>query len=115
MTDELRPAAVPGLHLASLVPGASGVLTGVTLDSRRVRPGDLYVGLPGAVTHGARFAAAAAASGALAVLTDAVGADLVGVSVGGATIRTSLPSKVSARMFERAKSMPRRALTRSAK
>lgn len=76
MTDELRPAAVPGLPLASLVPGASGVLTGVTLDSRRVRPGDLYVGLPGAVTHGARFAAAAAASGALAVLTDAVGADL---------------------------------------
>ena len=27
MTDELRPAAVPGLPLASLVPGASGVLT----------------------------------------------------------------------------------------
>ncbi|QIK72963.1 UDP-N-acetylmuramoyl-L-alanyl-D-glutamate--2,6-diaminopimelate ligase [Propioniciclava coleopterorum] len=76
MTDDPRPSAVDGLPLASLVPGASGVLTGVTLDSRRVRPGDLYVGLPGASTHGARFADAAAAAGALAVLTDAEGASL---------------------------------------
>lgn len=76
MTDELRPAAAPGLPLASLVPGASGVLTGVTLDSRRVRPGDLYVGLAGATTHGARFATDAVTAGAVAVLTDAAGAEL---------------------------------------
>lgn len=76
MTDELRPAVAPGLPLASLVPGASGVLTGVTLDSRRVLPGDLYVGLAGAMTHGARFATDAANAGALAVLTDAAGAEL---------------------------------------
>lgn len=76
MTDDLRPSAVPGLPLASLVPGASGVLRGVTLDSRRVRPADLYVGLPGAATHGARFARDAAAAGAAAVLTDAQGAEL---------------------------------------
>ena len=41
-----------------------------------MRPGDLYVGLPGASTHGARFAAQASAAGALAVLTDATGAAL---------------------------------------
>ena len=69
----LRPAVAPGVPLAQLVPGASGVLTGVALDSRQVRPGDLYVGLPGAATHGARFAAQAQASGALALLTDAAG------------------------------------------
>lgn len=74
----LRPEQTPGLPLAQLVPGASGVVTGVALDSRRVRPGDLYVGLPGAATHGARFAGTAAAAGAVAVLTDPAGRDLAG-------------------------------------
>lgn len=72
----LRPAQAPGLPLAQLVPGASGVVTGVALDSRRVQPGDLYIGLPGAATHGARFAATASAAGAVAVLTDASGREL---------------------------------------
>lgn len=72
----LRPASAPGLPLAHLVPGADGVLRGVTLDSREVRPGDLYVGLLGARAHGASFAADARAAGALALLTDAAGAAL---------------------------------------
>ncbi|GAB7302823.1 hypothetical protein MAFF212519_06740 [Clavibacter michiganensis] len=45
-------------------------VTGVTLSSGDVQPGDLYVGLRGVRVHGARFAADAAASGAVAVLTD---------------------------------------------
>jgi UDP-N-acetylmuramoyl-L-alanyl-D-glutamate--2,6-diaminopimelate ligase len=45
-------------------------VTGVTLASGAVRPGDLYAALPGARTHGARYAADAAARGAAAVLTD---------------------------------------------
>ncbi len=49
-------------------------VTGVTLDSRAVQPGDLYAALPGARAHGADFAAPAAAAGAAAVLTDADGA-----------------------------------------
>ena len=49
-------------------------VTGVTLDSRAVQPGDLYAALPGARAHGADFAAQAAAAGAAAVLTDADGA-----------------------------------------
>jgi UDP-N-acetylmuramoyl-L-alanyl-D-glutamate--2,6-diaminopimelate ligase len=48
-------------------------ITGVTLASAEVRPGDLYAALPGARTHGARFAADAAARGAVAVLTDPAG------------------------------------------
>jgi UDP-N-acetylmuramoyl-L-alanyl-D-glutamate--2,6-diaminopimelate ligase len=47
-----------------------GYISGVTLDSRAVRPGDLYVALPGAWVHGAAFCADAVAAGAVAVLTD---------------------------------------------
>ena len=50
------------------------LLDGVTLDSRRVRHGDLYAAMPGARAHGADFAADAASAGAAAVLTDADGA-----------------------------------------
>ena len=55
-------------------------VTGVVLDSREVRPGDLYAALPGAQVHGARFAADAAEAGASAVLTDAAGAATVAKS-----------------------------------
>jgi UDP-N-acetylmuramoyl-L-alanyl-D-glutamate--2,6-diaminopimelate ligase len=54
----------------SLAPNELGSLSGITLDSRSVEPGDLYVALPGARVHGAAFCADAVASGAVAVLTD---------------------------------------------
>ncbi len=74
----LRPTVNTGLSLAALFPGAADVtVTGVSLDSRSVRPGDLYVAVPGQATHGARFATQAIANGAVAVVTDAAGADLV--------------------------------------
>jgi UDP-N-acetylmuramoyl-L-alanyl-D-glutamate--2,6-diaminopimelate ligase len=58
------------------LPAASpAAVTGVTLDSRSVLPGDLYAALPGAVTHGAEFVAKARQAGAVAVLTDPAGAD----------------------------------------
>ena len=76
---EPRPARAGSLALGALFDAAAGVVvTGVTLDSRRVTPGDLYVGLPGQTTHGARFAPAAVAAGAAAILTDAAGAALAG-------------------------------------
>lgn len=53
---------------------AAARITGITLDSRQIRPGDLYVAVPGVRAHGARFASQAVASGAAAVLTDAAGA-----------------------------------------
>jgi UDP-N-acetylmuramoyl-L-alanyl-D-glutamate--2,6-diaminopimelate ligase len=55
-------------------PPGRGV-TGITHDSRLVRPGDLYAALPGSKHHGARFCADAAAAGAVAVLTDPAGRD----------------------------------------
>lgn len=51
-------------------------LTGVSLSSRSVLPGDLFVGVPGTFGHGAAYAAAARDAGAVAVLTDEAGAVL---------------------------------------
>ena len=58
---------------AAVPAGPAADVTGVTLDSRSVLPGDLYAALPGAVTHGAEFVAKAQQSGAAAVLTDPTG------------------------------------------
>jgi len=52
----------------------SSAATGVTLASQRVLPGDVYAALPGSRAHGIAYAGAAAAAGAVAVLTDARGA-----------------------------------------
>ena len=80
--DPTRPAQPAPVPLATVAadlgvvvdPASTGVaVTGITLDSRRVRPGDLYAALPGARAHGASFAAQAAASGAVALLTDPAG------------------------------------------
>ncbi|MGE9784014.1 UDP-N-acetylmuramoyl-L-alanyl-D-glutamate--2,6-diaminopimelate ligase [Janibacter sp. G368] len=49
------------------------VVTGVSLDTSTVRPGDLWAALPGARAHGADFVDKAVAAGAVAVLTDADG------------------------------------------
>ena len=48
-------------------------VTGMTHDSRQVRPGDLYAALPGARAHGLDFITQAVAAGAVAVLTDRAG------------------------------------------
>ncbi|MET7904260.1 UDP-N-acetylmuramoyl-L-alanyl-D-glutamate--2,6-diaminopimelate ligase [Streptomyces sp. NPDC005355] len=54
---------------------ADAAVTGITHDSRAVRPGDVYAALSGARLHGADFAAQAADLGAAAVLTDPAGAE----------------------------------------
>jgi UDP-N-acetylmuramoyl-L-alanyl-D-glutamate--2,6-diaminopimelate ligase len=51
----------------------SDVVTGITLSSREVQPGDIYVGLKGKRFHGASFSVAARDAGAVAVLTDEEG------------------------------------------
>ncbi|MCJ1700689.1 UDP-N-acetylmuramoyl-L-alanyl-D-glutamate--2,6-diaminopimelate ligase [Rathayibacter festucae] len=83
--SSLRPEHPAPRALAQLVSefslgpvrGIDGVeVSGVTLDSRCVQPGDLYVGVAGRAAHGAAFATGAAAAGAVAVLTDPEGAEL---------------------------------------
>ena len=91
-------------------PDASVLVTGITLDSRGVRPGWLYVGLPGTRSHGASFAGQAVRDGAVAVLTDAEGADLaagLGVPVLVAADLRQAMGRMSARLFGH----PARALT----
>ncbi len=56
------------------------VVTGVTLDSRAIRPGDLYAALPGAQVHGADFGVAAIGLGAVAILTDPRGAAVLALN-----------------------------------
>ena len=68
--------SLPAVLATAGVP-TSGVpavdVTGISLASGRVQPGDLYAALPGARVHGATFAAEAVAGGAVAVLTDPAG------------------------------------------
>jgi UDP-N-acetylmuramoyl-L-alanyl-D-glutamate--2,6-diaminopimelate ligase len=68
-------AELLGVGRAASIGSEPGRLTGVTLDSRAVRPGDLYAALPGARAHGAAYAEQAAAAGAVAILTDPDGRD----------------------------------------
>ncbi len=61
-------AVAAAVHATLTPSGAEGRLSGVAVDSRRVRPGDLFVALPGARVDGHDFAAQAAAAGAPALL-----------------------------------------------
>lgn len=93
MAMKLRPSRPAGQYLVPLAEQVHAVsatgeplpevlVTGVTLRGQDAQPGDLFAALPGAAVHGARYAADAVAAGAVAVLTDAVGAaDLAGLDV----------------------------------
>ncbi|TFV53955.1 UDP-N-acetylmuramoyl-L-alanyl-D-glutamate--2,6-diaminopimelate ligase [Geodermatophilus sp. DF01-2] len=72
-TTPLTLAGLADLVGAPVQGDSATAVTGVTLASGEVRPGVLYAALPGARTHGARFAADAAGRGAAAVLTDPSG------------------------------------------
>ncbi|WP_405162282.1 UDP-N-acetylmuramoyl-L-alanyl-D-glutamate--2,6-diaminopimelate ligase [Nocardia sp. NBC_01499] len=85
----LRPAQSPVTPLDALAsavaanpvgprPLGTVSVTGIEQRSASVLPGDLFVALPGATAHGARFARDAVERGAVAVLTDAEGAELAG-------------------------------------
>src|ERR1700758_5138150 len=96
----LRPSAGSGVRLPALAaqvgavladgpagrPDRSGAVpdvsvTGVSLRAQDVLPGDLFAALPGASTHGARYAGDAIERGAVAVLPDAAGiAEMAGAA-----------------------------------
>ena len=50
-------------------------VTGISLSTARLQPGDVYAALPGTRAHGADFAAQALEAGAVGVLTDTAGLD----------------------------------------
>ncbi|WP_439652501.1 UDP-N-acetylmuramoyl-L-alanyl-D-glutamate--2,6-diaminopimelate ligase [Nocardioides jiangxiensis] len=57
-------------------PGADAEVSGISLSTQRIQPGDVYAALPGTRVHGATYAAQAVAAGAVAILTDEAGAEL---------------------------------------
>lgn len=56
--------------------GRDPEITGLSLDSRQVKPGHLFAALPGAALHGGEFIQYALRMGAAAVLTDRQGAEI---------------------------------------
>ena len=70
----------PVTSLAALGLRAQGrreaAISGLSVDSRKTRPGHLFAALPGTRVHGAEFVQAALRMGAAAVLTDPEGARL---------------------------------------
>lgn len=90
-TESIRPRNMAGVTLEflaescqlELMSDSSPVLvTGITLDSRDVRAGDLYVGMPGSHQHGARFISEALDRGAVAFLSDAQGWEIARGTLG---------------------------------
>lgn len=55
--------------------GRDPEVTGIAVDSRAVRPGNLFAALPGSAAHGAAFIPQALERGAAAILTDRAGAE----------------------------------------
>jgi UDP-N-acetylmuramoyl-L-alanyl-D-glutamate--2,6-diaminopimelate ligase len=77
-----RPPRRPLTELASrfgatVVGDADGVeISGITLATADLRPGEAFVAVQGATRHGADFARAAVDAGAAAIVTDAAGASV---------------------------------------
>ena len=86
--------------------GSDPEVTGVEHDSRRVRPGDLFVALPGQRFDGRRFAAGAVAAGAVAV----VGPEPEGVEVNVPWLVTADPRALLGPLAARAYGHPDREL-----
>lgn len=118
-----RPERVPPLTLrtiievigdgqAQLIHGDPATpVTGVSLDTHTLRPGDLWAALPGARAHGADFVDKAIAAGAVAVLTDADGVSrLRAKGVDLPLIETAAPrevlGQVSAAIYDSAATRP---------
>ena len=80
--------------------GAAPEITGIAVDSRAVKDGFLFAALPGSRVHGAEFIQYALRQGAVAVLTDAHGAEMARdlmADAGTAVIVTDAPREVLSR------------------
>ncbi len=85
----LRPLEAPAIPLRDLLVGDSvrvvsphalvdeTIVSGLTVNSRQVVSGDVFVALAGLKAHGARFAAGAVAQGASVILTDHAGVQVL--------------------------------------
>lgn len=81
MAPQARPLSALGLTATR---GADTEVTGLSLDSRKVRPGHLFAALPGTRVHGGAFIRFALRMQAGAVLTDRKGAEIAAAELAGA-------------------------------
>ncbi|OKL50412.1 UDP-N-acetylmuramoyl-L-alanyl-D-glutamate--2,6-diaminopimelate ligase [Boudabousia marimammalium] len=114
---DLRPSNVTPVPLSALVdgwalnssPDWNGVeVYGVTVDSHDVAEGEVFVAIPGARAHGAQFASKAVKAGAVAVVTDRDGAELLSseVELGVPVVEVADPRAVAAPLAARAYGNP---------
>lgn len=66
--------------------GREAQVTGLSVDSRTVKPGHLFAALPGVRAHGAEFITYALRMGAGAILTDLEGAEIAAEDLKGADV-----------------------------
>ncbi len=85
----LRPESVAPVQLQAFAThfglpitgnGERVSVTGISMNTGDLRPGDLFVAMPGKKTHGANFAGKAIELGAVAIVTDKAGMDILGES-----------------------------------
>lgn len=114
----LRPARPPRRSLAELAARFGGevrgdaadvALSGITLATADLRAGEAFVAIRGVNRHGAEFGRAAAGAGAVAVITDAAGADIAadaGVPLVVVDDPRALLGDLSAWVYDTAENLP---------
>ncbi|MFB2530832.1 UDP-N-acetylmuramoyl-L-alanyl-D-glutamate--2,6-diaminopimelate ligase [Paracoccus sp. p3-h83] len=83
MTGQAKTLADLGLTARE---GREAQITGISVDSRTIKPGHLFAALPGSAVHGAEFIPYALRMQAGAILTDRAGAAQAAEALKGATI-----------------------------
>jgi len=78
-----NPRPLPFVDLCGAIGAAAPTptdvaVTGVSINASQVVPGDVFVALPGSVHHGALFAEDAIEQGAVAIITDQQGSEMLG-------------------------------------
>jgi UDP-N-acetylmuramoyl-L-alanyl-D-glutamate--2,6-diaminopimelate ligase len=77
-----RPKLLSELGLTARS-GADPKITGISLDSREIKPGHLFAALPGTRVHGGEFITYALRMQAAAILTDRAGAEIAAEDLAG--------------------------------
>jgi UDP-N-acetylmuramoyl-L-alanyl-D-glutamate--2,6-diaminopimelate ligase len=80
-----RKASLNSLGLTAR-DGAEAEITGLSVDSRQVKPGHLFAALPGSTAHGAEFIKFALRMDAGAILTDLAGAEIAADELAAADV-----------------------------
>lgn len=75
MAEQAKTRTLAALGLTAIA-GFEATVTGLSVDSRDVKPGHLFAALPGSKVHGGEFIQYALRMGAAAILTDRQGAEI---------------------------------------